>query len=113
MLTSGSGDQFCDHYLPCFGGGLLLCLFTKSSALGVYFFVLPPFSGADCISPAPSAVCVLLQFIVCFSLGKFGLGCCYLAQEISSVIHYLPCFGEWLIALLLSVFTAFPVFIYQ
>jgi hypothetical protein len=28
------------------------------------------------------------------------------------VIHYLPCFGEWIIACLLSVFTAFPVFIY-
>jgi hypothetical protein len=35
-----------------------------------------------------------------------------LAQEMSSVIHYLPCFGEWLITHLLSVFTVFPVFVY-
>jgi hypothetical protein len=28
------------------------------------------------------------------------------------VIHYLPCFGEWLITCLLSVFTALPVFVY-
>jgi hypothetical protein len=33
-------------------------------------------------------------------------------QEMSSVIHYLPCFGKWLIACLLSVFTAFLVFVY-
>jgi hypothetical protein len=34
------------HYLPYFGGALSLCLFTESSALGVYFFALSPFSGA-------------------------------------------------------------------
>jgi hypothetical protein len=28
------------------------------------------------------------------------------------VIHYLPCFGEWLFTHPLSVFTVFPVFIY-
>jgi hypothetical protein len=44
--------------------------------------------------------------------GQFGFGCHPLAQEIISVIHSLPCFGEWLIASLLSVFVAFPVFIY-
>jgi hypothetical protein len=32
--------------------------------------------------------------------------------DMSSVIHYLPCFGEWLITCLLSVFTALPVFVY-
>jgi hypothetical protein len=35
------------------------------------------------------------------------------AQEISSGIYYLPCFGRWLVALpLLSVFAAFPVFLH-
>jgi hypothetical protein len=35
-------------YLPCYGGGLSLCLFTGVSmlGLGVYFFAPPPFSGA-------------------------------------------------------------------
>jgi hypothetical protein len=34
-----------NHYLLGFGGGLL-CLFIGISVLGVYFFALPPFSGA-------------------------------------------------------------------
>jgi hypothetical protein len=33
------------HYLPCFGGGLSLCLFTGISMLGVYFFAPLSFSG--------------------------------------------------------------------
>jgi hypothetical protein len=51
-----------------------------------------------------------------WSLGSFavqsGIGWCFLAQEIISVIHYLPCFRECLFTHLLSVFTAFPVFLY-
>jgi hypothetical protein len=61
-----------------------------------------------------------LTAVLCFSCSclvssspsevrQFGFECCPLAQKISSIIHYLPCFGEWLIAGLLSVF---PVFIY-
>jgi hypothetical protein len=45
-------------------------------------------------------------------VGQFGFECCSLAQEISSVIHYLPYFGEWFINGLLSTFAAFPLFIY-
>jgi hypothetical protein len=45
------------HNLPCFGSGLLLYLFTGSSALGVYFFAPPPFSGTGCVTPTLSAVC--------------------------------------------------------
>jgi hypothetical protein len=55
------------------------------------------------------------SFLVSFSPSKvrqISFECCPLAQEISSVVHYLPCFREWLIALLLSAFAAFPVFIY-
>jgi hypothetical protein len=100
------------HYLPCFGGGLLLCLFTGISELGAYFLAPPPFSGAGCVPPAP----LLSMFYYCslfFSFSRnFSFGCCSLVQEMISVIHYLPCFGEWLIAHLLSVFTAFPVSIY-
>jgi hypothetical protein len=44
--------------------------------------------------------------------GQLGFGCCSLAEEMNSVIHYLPSFGEWLITSLLSVFAALPVFIY-
>jgi hypothetical protein len=54
-----------------------------------------------------------LQFTVFFSFaGQFSFGCCSLAQEMSSVVHYLPCFREWLITGPLSAFAAFPVFIY-
>jgi hypothetical protein len=53
------------HYLLYFGGGLSLCLFTGISTLGV-FFTLPPFSGAGCVPPTFSTVCVLLQFAVLF-----------------------------------------------
>jgi hypothetical protein len=56
------------HYLPCFGGVLSLCLFTGISVLGVYLFAPPLFSGAGCVPPTPSFVCVLLQFAVCFSV---------------------------------------------
>jgi hypothetical protein len=37
------------QYLPCFGGCFLLCLFTRVSALGFYFFALPPFSGVGSV----------------------------------------------------------------
>jgi hypothetical protein len=39
--------------------------------------------------------------------GAIWFGYCPLAHTISSVFHYLTCFGGWLIAHLLSVFTAF------
>jgi hypothetical protein len=39
--------------------------------------------------------------------GQFGFECCSLAQEMSSVICYLPCFREWLIIHLLSIFLPF------
>jgi hypothetical protein len=56
------------HYLPCFGDGLFLYLFTESSALAVYFIALPPFLwGMFSMQPASSAGCVLIQFTVCFS----------------------------------------------
>jgi hypothetical protein len=45
-------------------------------------------------------------------VGQFDFGCSSLVQDISSVIYYLLCFGWWLVAFLLSAFTAFPVFIY-
>jgi hypothetical protein len=57
------------HYLPCFGGGLSLCLFMESSALGVKFFAPPPFLwGRFSVPPVPSAVYDRLQFTVCLSV---------------------------------------------
>jgi hypothetical protein len=41
---------------------------------------------------------------------QFSFECCPLGQEISSMIHSLPYFGEWLVAHLLSAFAAFSVF---
>jgi hypothetical protein len=68
MLPSGSGDQLCNPLPACFGGGLLLCLFTGISMLGIYLFALPSFSGAGCFPPVPSSEHVFLQFVVCFSV---------------------------------------------
>jgi hypothetical protein len=97
------------HYLSCFGGGLSLCLFTGISTLGVYFFALSPFPGEGSVFHLPPPLSVLDYSSLFFSfVGKFGFVCCSLVQEIS----YLLCFREWLIAHLLSVFTAFPVFVY-
>jgi hypothetical protein len=82
-----------------------LCLFTGISMLGVYFFVPPHFSGARSVfhqSPMLS-VCYDGSFFVFQFCWAVDFGCCSMPQ-MSSVIHYLPCFGEWLIAHLLLVF---------
>jgi hypothetical protein len=55
------------HYLLCFGGGLLLCLFTESS--GRLVLCPTPFLwGQFSMPPVPSVVHVWLQFAVCFSV---------------------------------------------
>jgi hypothetical protein len=98
------------HYLSCFGGGFSLCLFTGISALGAYFFALPPFFwGRFSVPSAPSADSMLLWFTGCFFsfVGQVDFGCCSLAQEMSSVIHYLLCFGECLVTSLLLAFLPF------
>jgi hypothetical protein len=41
------------QYLPCFGSGLLLFLFTGISVLEVYFFAPPPFSRAGSVFHPP------------------------------------------------------------
>jgi hypothetical protein len=100
------------HYLPCFGGGLLLCSFTGISTLGVYFFARLLSLGQVVFQlPTPLSMLDYSSLFISF-VGQFGFGCCSLTEEMSSVIHYLPCFREWLIAQLLSAFAAFPVFIY-
>jgi hypothetical protein len=46
------------YYLPCFGSGLSLCLFTESSVLEVYFFSLPTFSRAGSVFHPPPLLSV-------------------------------------------------------
>jgi hypothetical protein len=71
------------------------------------------FLGQVVFHPHPPLLCFTTVDGLLFSFARqFGFGCCSLAQEMISVIHYLPFFREWLIAHLLLVFTAFPVFIY-
>jgi hypothetical protein len=77
--------------------------------LGAYFFALTPFSGAGSVFHQPPLLSVCyggLLFIFNFA-GQFDFGCCSLAQEMISVIHYLSCFGEWLIVPPLSAFLPF------
>jgi hypothetical protein len=74
---------------------------------GACFFASPPFSGAGsviCQLP-PCCQCVMMVHCLFFNfVGQFGFGCCSLAQEMSSVICYLPCFREWLITCPLLIF---------
>jgi hypothetical protein len=71
-------------------------------SLGQVVFQLPPLLSVFYYS-------LLFVFQFC---GQFSFECCSLAKEMSSVIHYLPCFGDWLIACPISVFTAFLMFVY-
>jgi hypothetical protein len=42
----------------------------------------------------------------------FVFECCSLVQEMSFVVHYLPCFRQWLITCLLLAFLPFQPFAY-
>jgi hypothetical protein len=46
--------------------------------------------------------CLFFNFVE-----PFDFECCSLAQEKSFVVHYLPCFRQWLITHLLSAFLPF------
>jgi hypothetical protein len=48
------------------------------------------------ISPLCCPCVMMVPCLFFSSVGQLGFGCCSLAQEMSSVIHYLPCFGECL-----------------
>jgi hypothetical protein len=101
------------YYLSCFGGGLLLCLFTGISKLGVYFFAPPPFSGAGSVFhllPSLSMLDYNMLFVfqfcraVWFWMLLFGSGdhlCDPLPALLRGMAYCLP-----------ALFTAFPLFIY-
>jgi hypothetical protein len=98
------------HFLSCFGGGFLLCLFTGISMLGTYFFAPSPFpcGRVSVLSVLPCSQCVMMVHCLFFNFaGQFDFGCCSLAQEMSSVIHYLPCFREWPITCQVLAFLPF------
>jgi hypothetical protein len=115
MLPSGSGDQFCDP-LPALHWRWLISVFVYwEFSTGSLFLCLAPLSlgyvqCANCLFRwlcLNTVHCLFFSFVV-----QFGFGWCSLAQETISVIHYPPCFRECLFTHLLSVFTAFPVFLY-
>jgi hypothetical protein len=87
---------------------LLLCLFTGISVLGAYFFALSLFFGSSPVFHQPSLLSVCYDGSLFFNfVGQFDFGCYLLAQEMISVIHYLPCFREWLIGGMLLAFLPF------
>jgi hypothetical protein len=55
----------------------------------------------------PLSVCYMVHCLFFNFAGQFDFGCYSLAQEITFVICYLPCFREWLITWLLSTFLPF------
>jgi hypothetical protein len=112
MLPSSSFDQLCSLLVAFFGGGFSPCLFTGISTLGVYFFALPPFSGAGsvfCQAPLLS-VCYDGSLFVFQFCGEVWLWVLFTGpgnELCDPLIHYLPCFGEWLITLPLLYFLPF------
>jgi hypothetical protein len=83
--------------------------------LRVYVFAPPPplsGTGSACHLPPPLSILDYSSLFVFQFCGVAWFWCCSLAQKISSVIHFLPCFRECLIPCLLSDFSALIVFIY-
>jgi hypothetical protein len=69
---------------------------------GGLFLYLAPFlwGRVSVLSALPHHYCQCVMIVCCLFFnfaGQFDFGCCSLAQGMISVIHYLPCFGEWLI----------------
>jgi hypothetical protein len=64
--------------------------------LGAYLFALPPFFGARSVFHQPPLLlmCYDISLFDFQFVGQFNFGCCSLAQEMISVIHFLLCFGE-------------------
>jgi hypothetical protein len=83
--------------------------------LVAYFFASFPFSGArsGIHQPAPCCQCVVMVHCLFFNFAEpFDFRCCLLAQEMSFVVHYLPCFRQWLITCPLSALLPFQPFVY-
>jgi hypothetical protein len=73
--------------------------FCCACLLGICFFALPLFCGAGsviCQLP-PGCQCVVMVRCLFFNFAEpFDFGCCSLAQEMSFVVHYMPCFRQCL-----------------
>jgi hypothetical protein len=75
---------------------------------GVLFLCPAPFFWGMFSVPSDSLLSVCYDDSLFFNfVGQFDFECYSLAQKMSSVIHYLPCFREWLVACPLSVFVPF------
>jgi hypothetical protein len=92
-----------------FGVGFLLCLFT-----GGLFLCLAPFLwGKPGDLSATSLLSACCDGLLFFNFAEpFDFGCCSLAQEMSFVVRYLPCFRQWLITCPLLAFLPFQPFVY-
>jgi hypothetical protein len=84
------------HYLPFFGGGFLLCLFTGISMLEVYFFAPPPFCGAGSVfhQPPPLSMCYDGSLFVFQFCGAVRFWMLLTGSGDDSCDPYIPCFGE-------------------
>jgi hypothetical protein len=85
------------HYLPCVYHCVCLLRIQHWE-----FISLPCplcLGQVQCFTCPLFCPCFITVCCFLFSLaGQLSFGCCSLALEISPVIHYLPCFGECLIA---------------
>jgi hypothetical protein len=102
------------HYLPCFGSGFSLCLFTGVYALGAYFSALPPFSGPGSVFHQPPLLSMcyddaLFVFQFCRAIRFWML----LTGSEHELCDPLPAL-LWRVAYRLPALhlPAFPVFVY-
>jgi hypothetical protein len=98
------------HHLHCCGRWLIALFVQREfGAESLVFCPIPLSLGqvqcSICHLPFPSYITVS-HLLFSFS-GQCGFGCCFLAQEIISVIQYLLCFGLWLVFCLLSALLSF------
>jgi hypothetical protein len=114
MLPSGSEDHLCSPLVVQVWKWLFSVLVYWDFCTGGLFLCPGPFlwGRLSVCQPSLLSVCYNSSLFVFQFCGQFDLGCCSLAQEMSSMIHYLPCFGKWLIAHSTLGFCAFPVFFY-
>jgi hypothetical protein len=103
------------HSTTCsaLGGGLSLYLFIESLVLRVYFFVLLPFFRAGLAFYTTLCCLFYYNLLFIFQFCRAVWFWMLLSGSEDDVCDLLPSLLQlWVIGYLLSVFTAFPVFVY-
>jgi hypothetical protein len=68
------------------------CVCLLCFCAGIYFFAPPPSLGQ--VQCSINSLCMTVHCLFFSFEGQFSFGCCSLAQEMSSVIHFLPAHSQ-------------------